>query len=156
MRPTKSTVVVRDGTNGVCNIANLRVMSRETDLDNDGLVPDGGPPGLFFTKGTFSEQLRMTDNAQIAFLAGGDPTQQPPVEPRRYRFGAVSGAEHQDTTGLHFENESASEEINLRLKEDDSKLRIVGHNDEIVVHESPDHPLVEFQTHEENVALKLR
>ena len=48
--PTKDTVVLRDGTTGTCNIANLRVDSRETNLNIYGEAPDGMLPGLFFTK----------------------------------------------------------------------------------------------------------
>ena len=68
---TKDTVVLRDGATGTCSIANLRVDSRETNL-NGGLAPDGMLPGLFFTKGSCSEHLHLLQHARVSAAASTD------------------------------------------------------------------------------------
>ena len=90
--PTKNTVVLRDGAKGVCNIANLRVTSRETNLNQDGEAPDGMLPGLFFTKGTSSQHLQLIDNASV-FMQ--------PEQDRTYRFGAHPAGEQAESSGIH-------------------------------------------------------
>jgi hypothetical protein len=138
---TKDTVVLRDGATGTCSIANLRVDSRETNLNAQGLAPDGGPPGLFFTKGACSEHLHLLQNARVSHETGT----------RQYRFGVDSAGFNTSTAGLHFvETSGSNDEIRMVLHDDDRKLVVRGNFDPL----QGNKPLVEFECNLNNIALK--
>ena len=92
----KDTLVLRDSHMGATYLSNLRVFSRElpgTDyLDGVGLAPDGLLPGLFATRASFSDEVRLVENAHIVAS----------LPSRFYRFGYSPGGRDINNDGLHF------------------------------------------------------
>ena len=118
-----NTLVKRHPATGCVSIANLRVPSRENALDANGHAPDGFPPGLFTSKATVTEELRLAQDARVFFE---------PAEDNYYRFGAVEGhiddGRHIDKDGLHFSS-GTGDQLNsarLRVSRDHPTLTIVG------------------------------
>ena len=121
-----ATCVQRDETSGVVNIANLRCTARETQLDANGMCPDGLLPGMWVTKGTVSEQLTLVQDGRIFFEPAAD---------NYYRFGAVKGHEGgaRDIAedGLHFSSGTGDQvnSVRVRVSRDHPTLTITGSKD---------------------------
>jgi len=157
------TVVLRDGAQGVTNIANLRVRSRRMDGTSyltNGLCPDNLEPGLFFVDGVCSEQLALREDGRIEKVVetlAGTP-EAPTGEMWSYRFGSHPGGTDPAKDGVLFryrrdsdDAEDSTQLISMTVKENSTNLRVIGNLDSGVTD-----PLVEFESSEGNQALRVR